>query len=34
MAAKDHRIALRSEVLGKINAGYVEIVLAKPKSRQ
>jgi hypothetical protein len=29
VAAKDHHTALRSEVLGKINSGYVEIVLAK-----
>jgi hypothetical protein len=32
VAAKDHHTALRSEVLGKINAGYVEIVLAKLQS--
>ncbi|MGB9472246.1 MAG: hypothetical protein WBQ59_23085 [Candidatus Acidiferrum sp.] len=29
MAAKDHHIALRTDVLDKINAGYIEIVLAK-----
>ena len=29
VAAKDHHIALRTEVLGKIDAGYIEIVLAK-----
>jgi hypothetical protein len=29
VAAKDHHTALRTEVLGKINAGYIEIVLAK-----
>ncbi len=29
MAAKDHHTALRTEILGKINAGYIEIVLAK-----
>ena len=29
MAAKDHHTALRTEVLGKINAGYIEFVLAK-----
>ena len=29
MAAKDHHTALRAEVLDKINAGYIEIVLAK-----
>ena len=29
MAAKDHHTALRTEVLGKISAGYIEIVLAK-----
>jgi hypothetical protein len=32
VAAKDHHTALRSEVLGKINAGYIEIVLAKLQS--
>jgi hypothetical protein len=32
VAAKDHHTALRSEVLGRINAGYVEIVLAKLQS--
>lgn len=32
VAAKDHHTALRSEVLGKINAGYVEIVFAKLQS--
>jgi hypothetical protein len=32
VAAKDHHTALRSEVLGKINSGYVEIVLAKLQS--
>jgi hypothetical protein len=31
-AAKDHHTALRSEVLGRINAGYIEIVLAKLQS--
>jgi hypothetical protein len=29
VAAKDHHTALRTEVLGKINAGYVEIALVK-----
>src|SRR4051812_8579251 len=29
MAARDHHTALRSEVVTRINAGYVEIVLAK-----
>jgi hypothetical protein len=29
VAAKDNHTALRTEVLGKINAGYIEIVLAK-----
>jgi hypothetical protein len=32
VAAKDHHTALRTEVLGKINAGYIEIVLAKLQS--
>jgi hypothetical protein len=32
VAAKDHHTALRSEVLSKINAGYIEIVLAKLQS--
>ncbi len=32
MAVKDHHTALRSEVLAKINAGYVEIVLARLQS--
>jgi hypothetical protein len=29
VVAKDHHTALRTEVLGKINAGYIEITLAK-----
>jgi hypothetical protein len=29
VAAKDHHTALRSEVLSRIHAGYIEIVLAK-----
>jgi len=29
VAAKDHHTALRTEILSKVNAGYIEIVLAK-----
>jgi hypothetical protein len=32
VAAKDHHTALRTEALGRINAGYVEVVLAKLQS--
>ena len=29
MPAKDHHTALRTDIMGKINAGYIEIILAK-----
>jgi len=32
VAAKDHHTALRTEVLNRINAGYIEIILAKLQS--